>query len=100
MKHLDFVTTYTANTPKGYVGKVINSSFKEKFYFDSKEEFESESIKFIENNIDSLLEYSEVLDVELDSCFIALMLEICKRDNIEVEEFIQNALLNFIESAK
>lgn len=100
MKHLDFVTVYEMNQPKGYAGHVINSSYKEKFYFDKKEEFEEASVKFIENNILNLMNGSEEINIELNDNLKQMVIEYCSNEDIEIEEFIQDALIKFMESSK
>ena len=56
--------------------------------------------KIVENNYDLLMSTSEEISFELDSETIAMAEQIIKEQGIEFEEFIQNALINFINQSE
>ena len=99
MKHLGFVGKSTEYLGYTHV-EIINSSTRLAFNVKSTRNIEEAFKKIVENNYDLLMWTSEEISFELDSETIAMAEQIIKEQGIEFEEFIQNALINFINQSE
>ena len=99
MKHLGFVGKSTEYLGYTHV-KIINSLTRLAFNVKSTRNIEEAFKKIVENNYDLLMSTSEEISFELDSETIAMAEQIIKEQGIEFEEFIQNALINFINQSE
>ena len=54
----------------------------------------------VENNYDLLMETSDTLEFELDSEIIKKIEKITKEQDIEFEEYVQNALIKLINQSE
>ena len=80
--------------------EIINSLTRLAFNVKSTRNIEEAFKKIVENNYDLLMSTSEEISFELDSETIAMAEQIIKEQGIEFEEFIQNALINFINQSE
>ncbi|CAD9197117.1 hypothetical protein [Acinetobacter bohemicus] len=99
MKHLGFVGKSTEYLGYTHV-EIINSLTRLAFNVKSTRNIEEAFKKIVENNYDLLMSTSEEISFELDSETIAMAEQIIKEQGIEFEEFIQNALINFINQSE
>lgn len=99
MKHLGFVGKSTE-----YIGytqvEIINSSLRLSFNLPSKNDLEETFKKMVENNYDLLIETSDKIEFELDNDVLKKIEKITKEQDIEFEEYVQNALIKFINQCE
>ena len=95
MKHLGFVGKSTVHIGYTHV-EIINSSLRLSFNVPLKNNPEEAFRKIVENNYDLLMSTSAEISFELDSETITKAENLIKEQGIELEEFIQNTLIEFI----
>ena len=95
MKHLGFVGKITEHIGYTHV-EIINSSLRLSFNVPVYKNVEETFIQVVENNHDLLMSSSAEISFELDSEIIAKFENLISDQCIEVEEFIQNILIKFI----
>ena len=95
MKHLGFVWKSTEYLGYTHV-EIINSSLRLSFNIPSTKDLEETFKKMVENNYDLLMETSAEIEFELESETIAEIETIIKEKGIELDEFVQNALIKLI----
>ncbi|NWK74478.1 hypothetical protein HYG93_09280 [Acinetobacter sp. SwsAc6] len=95
MKHLGFVGKSTEYLGYTHV-EIINSSLRLSFNIPSKNDLKETFKKMVENNYDLLMETSAEIEFDLESETIAKIETIIKEKEIELDEFVQNALIKFI----
>ncbi|MFC6053864.1 hypothetical protein ACFPT0_13705 [Acinetobacter portensis] len=95
MKHLGFVGKSTE-----YVGythiEIINSSLRFSFNVASNKNLDEVFRKVIENNYDLLMSTSAEISFELEPETIEKVEKVIRAQGIEMEEFIQETLIKFI----
>ncbi len=95
MKHLGFVGKTTEYLGYTHV-EIINSSLHLSFDVPLKNDLEETFKKVVENNYDLLMDTSAEIEFELDIETIEIAEEVIKAQGIEIEEFIQNTLISYI----
>ncbi len=95
MKHLGFVGKCTESIGYTHV-EIINSSLHLSFNVPLKNDLEATFKKMVENNYDLLMETSAEIEFELESETLAKIETIIKEKGIELDEFVQNALIKLI----
>lgn len=95
MKHLGFVGKSTEHIGYTHV-EIINSSLRLSFNVPVDKNVEETFIQVVENNHDLLMSTSAEISFELDSEMIPKFENLISDQGIEVEEFIQNILIKFI----
>jgi hypothetical protein len=95
MKHLGFVGKSTEYLGYTHV-EIINSSLRLSFNVPSQDNLEEAFRKIVENNYDVLMSTSAEISFELESEIITKVENLIKEQGIELEEFIQNTLIKFI----
>ena len=95
MKHLGFVGKSTEYLGYTHV-EIINSSLRLSFNIPSKNDLKETFKKMVENNYDLLMETSAEIEFDLESETIAKIETIIKEKEIELDEFVQNSLIKFI----
>ncbi|ATO21181.1 hypothetical protein BS636_15925 (plasmid) [Acinetobacter sp. LoGeW2-3] len=95
MKHLGFVGKSTEYLGYTHV-EIINSSLRLSFNVPSQNNLEEAFRKIVENNYDLLMSTSAEISFELESEIITKVENIIKQQGIELEEFIQDTLIKFI----
>lgn len=95
MKHLGFVGKSTEYLGYTHI-EIINSSLRLSFNVPSKNDLEKTFKKMVENNYDLLMETSAEIEFELENETVAKIEKIIKEKEIEFDEFVQNALIKFI----
>lgn len=95
MKHLGFVGKSTENLGYTHV-EIINSSLRLSFNVPLKNNPEEVFRKMVESNYDLLMLTSAEISFELESEIITKVENTIKDQGIEIEEFIQDALIKFI----
>ena len=76
--------------------ELINSSLRLSFNVPSQDNLEEAFKKIVENNYDVLMSTSAEISFELESEIITKVENLIKEQGIELEEFIQNTLIKFI----
>lgn len=95
MKHLGFVGKSTEYLGYTHV-EIINSSLRLSFNVPSQNNLEEAFRKIVENNYDLLMSTSAEISFELESEIITKIEKLIKQQGIELEEFIQDTLIKFI----
>lgn len=95
MKHLGFVGKSTEYLGYTHV-EIINSSLRLSFNVPSQNNLEEAFRKIVENNYDLLMSTSAEISFELESEIITKVEKLIKQQDIELEEFIQDTLIKFI----
>ena len=95
MKHLGFVGKCTESIGYTHV-EIINSSLHLSFNVPLKNDLEATFKKMVENNYDLLMATSGEIEFELESETLAKIETIIKEKGIELDEFVQNALIKLI----
>ncbi|MDN5513461.1 MAG: hypothetical protein L0G64_14365 [Acinetobacter sp.] len=95
MKHLGFVGKSTEYIGYTYV-EIINSSLRLSFNVPSKSNVDETFRNIIENNYDLLMATSSEISFELDRETIKNTEKVLKEQGMEIEEFIQDTLIKFI----
>ncbi len=95
MKHLGFVGKSTEHLGYTHV-EIINSSLRLSFNVPLKNNPEEVFRKMVESNYDLLILTSAEISFELESEIITKVENTIKDQGIEIEEFIQDALIKFI----
>ncbi len=95
MKHLGFVGKSTEYLGYTHV-EIINSSLRLSFNVPSQDNLEEAFRKIVENNYDVLMSTSAEISFELEGEIITKVENLIKEQGIELEEFIQNTLIKFI----
>ena len=95
MKHLGFVGKSTEHLGYTHV-EIINSSLRLSFNVPLKNNPEEVFRKMVESNYDLLMATSSEISFELESEIITKVENTIKDQGIEIEEFIQDALIKFI----
>ena len=95
MKHLEFVGKSTEYIGYTHV-EIINSSLRLSFNVPSTNDLKETFKKMVENNYDLLMETSAEIEFDLESETIAKIETIIKEKEIELDEFVQNSLIKFI----
>ena len=95
MKHLGFVGKNTEHLGYTHV-EIINSSLRLSFNVPLKNNPEEVFRKMVESNYDLLMLTSAEISFELESEIITKVENTIKDQGIEIEEFIQDALIKFI----
>ena len=95
MKHLGFVGKSTEYLGYTHV-EIINSSLRLSFNVPSQNNLEEAFRKIVENNYDLLMSTSAEISFELESEIITKVENLIKEQDIELEEFIQDILIKFI----
>ncbi|MFH7806974.1 hypothetical protein [Acinetobacter sp. BSP-53] len=95
MKHLGFVGKSTEYIGYTYV-EIINSSLRLSFNVPSKSNVDETFRNIIENNYDLLMATSSEISFELDQETIKNTEKVLKEQGMEIEEFIQDTLIKFI----
>lgn len=95
MKHLGFVGKSTEHLGYTHV-EIINSSLRLSFNVPLKNNPEEVFRKMVESNYDLLMLTSAEISFELESEIITKVENTIKDQGIEIEEFIQDALIKFI----
>ena len=95
MKHLGFVGKSTE-----YVGythiEIINSSLRFSFNVASNKNLDEVFRKVIENNYNLLMSTSAEISFELEPEMIEKVEKVIRAQGLEMEEFIQETLIKFI----
>ena len=99
MKHLEFVGKSTEYVGHTHV-EIINSSLRLSFNVPSKKNLEKTFKKMVENNYDLLMETSDKIEFELDNDVLKKIEKITKEQDIEFEEYVQNALIKLINQCE
>lgn len=95
MKHLGFVGKSTEHLGYTHV-EIINSSLRLSFNVPLKNNPEEVFRKMVESNYDLLMLTSAEISFELEIEIITKVENTIKDQGIEIEEFIQDALIKFI----
>lgn len=95
MKHLGFVGKSTEYLGYTHV-EIINSSLRLSFNVPSQNNLEEAFRKIVENNYNLLMSTSAEISFELESEIITKIEKLIKQQGIELEEFIQDTLIKFI----
>jgi hypothetical protein len=95
MKHLGFVGKSTEYLGYTHV-EIINSSLRLSFNVASQYNLEEAFRKIVENNYDLLMSTSAEISFELESDIITKVENLIKEQGIELEEYVQDALIKFI----
>ena len=95
MKHLGFVGKSTEYLGYTHV-EIINSSSKLSFNVPSTSNVEETFKKIVENNYDLLMSTSSEVTFEFDSEMMVKVENVFKEQGIELEQFIQDTLIKFI----
>lgn len=95
MKHLGFVGKSTEHLGYTHV-EIINSSLRLSFNVPLKNNPEEVFRKMVESNYDLLMLTSAEISFELENEIITKVENTIKDQGIEIEEFIQDALIKFI----
>lgn len=95
MKHLGFVGKSKEHLGYTHV-EIINSSLRLSFNVPLKNNPEEVFRKMVESNYDLLMLTSAEISFELESEIITKVENTIKDQGIEIEEFIQDALIKFI----
>ena len=95
MKHLGFVGKSTEYIGYTYV-EIINSSLRLSFNVPSKSNVDETFRNIIENNYDLLMATSSEISFDLDRETIKNTEKVLKEQGMEIEEFIQDTLIKFI----
>lgn len=95
MKHLGFVGKSTEYIGYTYV-EIINSSLRLSFNVPSKSNVDETFRNIIENNYELLMATSSEISFELDQETIKNTEKVLKEQGMEIEEFIQDTLIKFI----
>ena len=95
MKHLGFVGKSTEHLGYTHV-EIINSSLRLSFNVPLKNNPEEVFRKMVESNYDLLMATSSEISFELDHEIIENLEKLIKKQGIELEEFIQDTLVKFI----
>ena len=99
MKHLEFVGKSTEYIGYTHV-EIINSSLRLSFNIPSTKDLEETFKKMVENNYDLLMETSDKIEFELDNDVLKKIEKITKEQDIEFEEYVQNALIKLINQCE
>ena len=99
MKHLGFVGKSTEYLGYTHV-EIINSSLRLSFNIPSTKDLEETFKKMVENNYDLLMETSDKIEFELDNDVLKKIEKITKEQDIEFEEYVQNALIKLINQCE
>ena len=99
MKHLGFVGKSTEYLGYTHV-EIINSSLRLSFNIPSKNDLKETFKKMVENNYDLLMETSDKIEFELDNDVLKKIEKITKEQDIEFEEYVQNALIKLINQCE
>ena len=95
MKHLGFVGKSTEYIGYTYV-EIINSSLRLSINVPTKSNVDETFRNIIENNYDLLMATSSEISFELDRETIKNTEKVLKEQGMEIEEFIQDTLIKFI----
>lgn len=95
MKHLGFVGKITECIGYTHI-EIINSSLHLSFNVPSRDNLENAFKKMVENNYDLLMETSSEIEFELEIETIKKIEKILKEKDIEIDEFVQDTLIKFI----
>ncbi|TCB57386.1 hypothetical protein [Acinetobacter terrae] len=95
MKHLGFVGKSTEHIGYTHV-EIINSSLRLSFNVALKNNPEEVFSKMVESNYDLLMSTSSEISFELDNEIIENLEKLNKKQGIELEDFIQDTLIQFI----
>ena len=95
MKHLGFVGKSTEYVGYTHV-EIINSSLRFSFNVASNKNLDEVFRKVIENNYDLLMSTSAEISFELEPEMIEKVEKVIRAQGIEMEEFIQETLIKFI----
>ena len=99
MKHLEFVVKSTEYIGYTHV-EIINSSLRLSFNVPSTNDLKETFKKMVENNYDLLMETSDKIEFELDNDVLKKIEKITKEQDIEFEEYVQNALIKLINQCE
>lgn len=99
MKHLEFVGKSTEYIGYTHV-EIINSSLRLSFNVLSTNDLKETFKKMVENNYDLLMETSDKIEFELDNDVLKKIEKITKEQDIEFEEYVQNALIKLINQCE
>lgn len=99
MKHLGFVGKITEHIGYSHV-EITNSSLHLSFNVPLTSNVEETFKKMVENNYDSLMETSGKIEFELDDDVLKKIEKIIKEQDIEFEEYVQNALIKLINQCE
>ena len=99
MKHLEFVGKSTEYIGYTHV-EIINSSLRLSFNVPSTNDLKETFKKMVENNYDLLMETSDKIEFELDNDVLKKIEKIMKEQDIEFEEYVQNALIKLINQCE
>ena len=99
MKHLEFVGKSTEYIGYTHV-EIINSSLRLSFNVPSTNDLKETFKKMVENNYDLLMETSDKIEFELDNDVLKKIEKITKEQDIEFEEYVQNALIKLINQCE
>ena len=95
MKHLEFVGRCTEYIGYTHV-EIVNSSTRLSFKVPSTANVEETFKKIVENNYELLVSTSAAISFELNIETIEKTETIIKEQGIEIEEFIQDTLIKYI----
>ncbi|MFW2018560.1 MULTISPECIES: hypothetical protein [Acinetobacter] len=95
MKHLGFVGKNTEHLGYTHV-EIINSSLRLSFNVPLKNNPEEVFKKMVESNYDLLMATSSEISFELDHEIIENLEKLIKKQGVELDEFIQDTLIKFI----
>ena len=95
MKHLGFVGKSTEYVGYTHV-EIINSSLRFSFNVASNKNLDEVFRKVIENNYNLLMSTSAEISFELEPEMIEKVEKVIRAQGIEMEEFIQETLIKFI----
>ena len=99
MTHLGFVGKSTEYLGYTHI-EIINSSLRLSFNIPSKNDLKETFKKMVENNYDLLMETSDKIEFELDNDVLKKIEKITKEQDIEFEEYVQNALIKLINQCE
>lgn len=95
MKHLGFVGKSTEYIGHTHI-EIINSSLRLSFNVPSTGNVEETFKKVVENNYELLESTSAIISFDFDSEIIEKIDKIIKEQGIEIEQFVQDTLVKFI----
>ena len=95
MKHLGFVGKSTEYVGYTHV-EIINSSLRFSFNVASNKNLDEVFRKVIENNYNLLMSTSAEISFELEPEMIEKVEKVIRAQGLEMEEFIQETLIKFI----
>ena len=95
MKHLGFVGKSTEYVGYTHV-EIINSSLRFSFNVASNKNLDEVFRKVIENNYNLLMSTSAEISFELEPEMIEKVEKVIRAQGLEMEEFIQETLIRFI----